>query len=274
MRLVRIWLAVALALPAIGCGRKATTVDVSPKKLKVYGIGSTQRLTGRILDKKGLPIEEGSISWSSSRADVASIDGSGRVTAKASGRAMIVAQFQKLETQVPVEVIDVKGVDITPPIVQLIGPPGTQYPLQAVAKSSTGKAVEMVLQWTSSKPSVATVDSRGVVSSVATGTATVVAKLADLQAGCVVTVSVRDLVRLQLQPGTAIVRPGDVQKFEVLGFGSDGKPIEGMSTVFQSSDPSVARVDTLGLATGVTAGTATIRATLGALTAEATLIVN
>jgi len=274
MRLVRIWLAVALALPAAGCGRKATTVDASPKKLKIYGIDSMQRLTGRILDKKGQPIEEGTISWSSSQPDVASIDSSGRLTAKSTGKTMIVARFQKLETQVPVEVIDVKGIDMTTPIVTLMGPPGTRFPLQAVAKSSKGKPVEIVLQWTSSKPSVATVDSRGVVSSVATGSAIVVAKLGDLQAGCDVTVSVRDLVRLQLHPETAIVRPGDVQKFEVLAYGPDGKPIEGISTLFQSSDPSVARVDPQGTATGVAAGTATIRATIGALTAEATLIVN
>jgi len=187
---------------------------------------------------------------------------------------MAVARFQKLETQVPVEVIDVKGIDMTPPVITLMGPPGTPFPLQAVAKSSNGKPVEIVLQWTSSKPSVATVNSRGVVSSVATGNAVVVAKLGDLQAGCDVTVSIRDLVRLQLHPQTAIVRPGDIQKFEVFAYGPDGKPIEGISTLFQSSDPSVARVDPQGTATGVAAGTATIRATIGALTAEATLIVN
>lgn len=274
MRLVRIWLAIALALPAIGCGRKATTVDVSPKKLKVYGVGTPQRLTARILDKKGQPFDQGTISWSSTVPEIASIDASGRLTTKASGKTVIVARFEKLETRVPIEIIDVKGIDITPPSLQLMGLPGTRFPLQAVAKSSKGQPVEIVLQWSSSKPSVATVDSRGVVSSVATGTATVVAKLGDLQAGCDVRVSVRDLVKLQLHPGTAIVRPGDVQKFEVLGYGPDGKSIEGMSTIFQSSDPSVARVDPLGVATGVAAGTATIRATLGPLTAEATLIVN
>ncbi len=274
MRLVRIWLAVALALAAAGCSRKAATIDVAPKKAKIYGVDNMQRLTARILDKKGLQIEEGTVSWSSSKPDVASIDSSGRLTAKASGKTMAVARFQKLETQVPVEVIDVKGIDMTTPIVTLMGPPGTQFPLQAVAKSSKGKPVEMALQWTSSKPSVVTVNSRGIVSSVATGSAVVVARLGDLQAGCDVTVSVRDLVRLQLHPQTAIVRPGDIQKFEVFAYGPDGKPIEGISTLFQSSDPSVARVDPQGTATGVAAGTTTIRATIGALTAEATLIVN
>jgi uncharacterized protein YjdB len=274
MRLVRIWLAVALALGAIGCGRKATTIDVAPKKAKVYGIDSMQRLTAHILDKKGLPIEEGTVSWTSSKPDVATIDSSGRLTAKGSGKTMVAARFQKLETQVPVEVIDVKAIDMTPPIVMLMGPPATQFPLQAVAKSSKGKPVEIALQWSSSKPSVATVNSRGVVSSVATGNTVVVAKLGDLQAACDVTVSVRDLVRLQVHPQTAIVRPGDIQKFEVFAYGPDGKPIEGISTLFQSSDPSVARVDPQGTATGIAAGTTTIRATIGALTADATLIVN
>ena len=67
---------------------------------------------------------------------------------------------------------------------------------------------------------------------------------------------------------------GELQKFDVVGFGADGKPIEGLSTLIVSSDPRVATVDAQGLATGVGAGTATIRASLGGLTAEATLLVN
>ena len=274
MRVFRVWLAIALALGGSGCAQKVASIDVSPKRIKVYGIGSTQRITARILDKKSRPIEQGSVSWSSSKPDVASVDDSGRVTAKGPGRTMIVARFEKVEAQVPIEVVDIKTIEVTPPNLLLVGPPGIRFPLDALAKSSTGKPAEASSQWSSSRPSVATVDAHGVVSTVGPGTTTIVARLGELQAGCDVIVSVRDVVRLQLRPATAILRVGDVQRFEVLGFGPDGKAIEGMSTVFQSSDRAVARVDAAGDATGVAPGTATIRATLGPLIAEATLLVN
>lgn len=274
MRLMRLGLAILVLTLAAGCGRKVVTVDVLPKKLKIYGIGNTQRLTARLLDKKGQPIDQGSPTWSSSKEEVASVDSSGRLTAKKEGRTMITARFEKISTQIPIDVIDVKTIEVIPPTLQLIGLPGTQFPLQILAKNSKGSPVETSVQWSSTKPKIATVDSKGVLTSVAPGAATVVARLGDLQSACDVAVIFHDLARLEVRPATAIVRAGETQKFEVVGFGADGKSIEGLSTVFQSSDRSVARVDPSGLATGVATGTATIRATLGNLKSEATLLVN
>jgi uncharacterized protein YjdB len=54
----------------------------------------------------------------------------------------------------------------------------------------------------------------------------------------------------------------------------DGKEIEGATARYSSSDPSVAPVDPAGIASGVKAGVATIRAQVGDKSAEATVIVN
>ena len=274
MRAFRLWPLIVLLLGAAACGRKAVTIDPSPKKVKIYGIGTTQRLSARLLDKKGQPLEQGSVTWSSSKGDVATVDASGKLTATGEGKALINATFEKLSAQVPVEVIDIKTIEVAPVSLQLIGPAGTQFPVQATTKSSKGTPVDVSVQWSSAKPNVVTVDAKGVLTSVGPGTSTVIAKLGDLQGACDVSVVVRDLTRLEMRPATAIVHAGEIQKFEVIGFSVDGKPIEGISTVFQSSDPAVARVDPTGLATGVTAGAATIRASLGRLVAEATLLVN
>jgi len=274
MRALRAWLLILAFLGATACSRKVATIDISPKKIKVYGIGSTQRLTARLLDKKSQPIDQGTIAWSSSKDDVASVDGTGRVTAKGEGKAVITAKFEKISSQVPVEITDVKTIEVVPASLQLVGPHGTQLRLQAITKSSKGKPVDVALQWSSSKPDTAAVDSKGVVTSLAPGTATILAKLGDLQSACDVTVVFRDLTRIELRPTTAILRPGEAQKFEVVGVGADGKSIEGLAAFLESSDQTVARVDPSGVATGVSPGTSTIRATLGPLTAEATLLVN
>jgi uncharacterized protein YjdB len=273
MRLFRLCLAIVV-LGTAACGRKAVTIDPSPKKVKIYGIGVNQRLSARLLDKKGQPLQQGSVAWTSSKGDVASIDSSGRLTANGEGKATITATFEKLSAQIPVEVVDIKTIEVSPLNLQLVGPAGTQFPVHAMAKSSKGAAVDVSIQWSSAKPNVVTVDPHGMLTSVGNGSSTIIAKVGDLQGACDVAVVVRDLARLELRPATAIVRAGDVQKFEVIAYGVDGKPIEGLSTVFQTSDPAVAKVDPLGLATGVASGTATIRTSLGNLTAEATLLVN
>ncbi len=274
MRVVRLSIFLALGLAAASCGRRPTTVDISPKKARIYGIEAAQRLTARVLDKKGQPIDQVSVTWSSAKDSVATVDSSGRVTAKGEGKTTIQAKFEKLSAQVPIEVIDVKTIDIAPNALRLVGPPGTQFPLAINAKNSKGKPVEASVVWSSTKPNVASIDAQGVVTAVAPGVTTLVAKLGELQTACDALVSFHDLARLELRPSTAIVHAGDLQKFEVVGFGADGKAIEGLSTVFSSSDPAVAKVDLQGEAVGVGPGTATIRASLGNLTAEATLLVN
>jgi len=265
---------VLLALTLAACSSKPASIEVSPKKVKIFGIDRGQRLTVRVIDRKGRALEQSVPTFTSSKADIATVDSSGRVVAKAEGKALVTISFGKLSTQIPVEVTDVKLIDVSPPSIQLIGPAGTQFPIQAKAKNSKDKPVDIKPIWSSPKPEIASISSDGVVTSVAPGVVTLVAKVGDVEAACEVRVTIRPVARLEVHPATAIVRKGDSQKFDVVGFGPDGKPIEGLNAVFQSSDSAVATVDPQGNATGVSSGTATIRASLGQVRGEATLIVN
>src|SRR5262249_28383474 len=170
--------------------------------------------------------------------------------------------------------VDIKTIEVLPPTVQLIGPVGTKFPLQAIPKNSKDKPVDAKAGWSSPKPAIATVSADGVVTAVAPGLVTLVAKIGDIESGCEVRVSRRDIARLEIHPATAIVKAGDNQQFEVFGYAPDGRPIEGLNAVFQTSDATVARVNPVGIATGVAPGAATIRVSIGLVKAEATLIVN
>jgi len=273
MRLFRLFL-VGLTLTLAACSSKPTTIDVAQKKVKIYGLERGQRLTVRVLDKKGRPVENAAPTFASSKTDVATVDSGGRIVAKSEGKSVVTVTFQKLSTQVPVEVVDIKTIEVIPASVHLIGPAGTQFPLQATPRNSKDKPVEAKTEWSSPKPAIATVTPEGVVTSVAPGVVTLVAKIGDVESGCEVRVTLHDVARLEIRPATAIVKAGDNQQFEVLGYGPDGKSIEGLNAVFQSSDATVARVNPAGVAIGVASGAATIRASIGAVKAEATLIVN
>jgi hypothetical protein len=273
MRLFRL-VPMAIVLAMFGCSTKPTSIDVAQKKVKIYGLERGQRLTVRVLDKKGRPLEKAVPTFSSSKADVASVDGGGRIVAKSEGKAVVTVSFEKLSAQVPVEIVDIKTIEVLPPSVQLIGPVGTQFPLQATPKNSKDKPVEAKAEWSSPKPAIATVSPEGVVKSVGPGVVTLVAKIGDVESACEVRVTLRDVARLEIRPATAIVRTGENQQFEVFGYGPDGKAIDGLNAVFQSSDASVARVNPVGVATGIGAGAATIRVSIGPVKAEATMIVN
>ena len=263
-----------LLLSAAGCSRRAARIEVSPKSLKIYGIDRPQRLTSRLLDKKNRPLEIGTANWESANASIATVDGGGLVTPKAEGKTRIIAKYEAIRTEVPVEVVDVKSLELTPTSVHLVGPVGTQVPLQVVIKNSKNVPISLTPVWTSSKPEVVTVSPDGVVTSVSRGVSTLLARVGDVQGVCEVVADIRNIARVEIRPLTALVRLGDSQKFEVIAYDPDGRSIEGAAARFASSDPGVATVTASGQASGVKAGATTVRATIGGMTAEATLIVN
>ncbi|HEY6065832.1 MAG TPA: Ig-like domain-containing protein [Thermoanaerobaculia bacterium] len=269
-------LAVALLslFGSFACSRRAARIDVTPKKLKIYGLDRPTRLTARLLDSKERPLELGTANWESAGPDIATIDSGGLVTPKSEGKTTVTARYDKVSTQIPVEVVDVKSVEVSPANPRLVGPAGTQIPLDAVVKNSKDKPIGLTPVWTTASPAVATVSPAGIVTAVGKGKAMIVAKVGDVQGACEVNVDTREITRLELRPQTALVRVGDHQQFAVLAYGADGVPIEGIAAVFLSTDPSVAKVDASGRAHGLGPGASTIRAVLGTTRAEATLIVN
>jgi uncharacterized protein YjdB len=261
-------------LLAAACSTKPASVDITPKKLKIYGIARTNRLSARVLDKKGQPVPEATADWSSSAPQTVEVQAGGRIVAKQEGKALVTASYKGVSAQVPVEVVDASVIEVGPVAVNLIGPAGVQVPLKAVVKNSKDAPVSIPPTWESSDQKVATVSEDGTVTSVGSGTTTIVARVGDLQGASEVRVDVRDIARLDLQPKTALVRVGDSQNFRVVAYAPDGTKIEGLAARFESSDPAVAVVDSAGTASGAAPGTATIQARLGGISAQATLLVN
>jgi uncharacterized protein YjdB len=263
----------AAALVGASCSSKPASIDISPKKVKIFGLERSQRLTGRVLDKKGRPVEMATPSWSASN-DVVEAEPGGRIVAKKAGKSRVKATFQNVEAEVAVEVVDVATIEVMPPTLSLTGPAGTAVPVTFAVKDSKQKPVDIKPTWTTSNPKIATVSEDGVVTSVAPGQTTVIGKIGDIQGGCDVVVALRPIARLEIRPATALSRVGETQKFEVIAYGPDGVAIPEVAAVFKSSDPSVASVDAAGVASGRKAGAAKIRVELAGQKAEATLLVN
>jgi trimeric autotransporter adhesin len=265
---------ISFVMLAAACSSKPAAIEVSPRPVKIYGLKQVQWLTGRLMDKKGRPLQSGSLRWSSSKSDIVTVDNSGKLQSLKEGRSVVTASFEKLSVQVPVEVVDVKSIEIVPASAHLVGPAGTTTTVTSVVKNSAGKPTSRPITWTSSKPAVATISGDGMVTSVGPGTTTIIGRVGDLQGASEVIVTVGEIARLEIHPTTALVRVGDSQRFEIVAYAPDGKAYEGGTAVFQSSDPAVATVDAGGMASGIAPGTASIKASIAGVSAEATLLVN
>lgn len=263
-----------LLAAAIACSRKPASIQVSPGKVMLYGLDRSQRLTARVLDDKGQPVEGMPPAFSSANTGVATVDGGGRVVSTGEGKTTIAVKAGTVSAEVPIEVVDAATIEVVPARATLLGPSGTSFALVALIKSSRNQSVSLPLTWKSSDENVLQVSPEGAVTSLADGRATVTATVGELQGAADIVVLVRDIARMELRPATALVRVGDSQRFQVAVYAPDGSRLADVMAGFRSSNPEVATIDGAGVALGVAPGTTTIRAELAGQAAEATLIVN
>ena len=116
------------------------------------------------------------------------------------------------------------------------------------------------LMWTSSDESVATVSQSGVVSAVAAGQAVITATTtdgSDLSASCNVTVLQVQAESIQLNVTTAGLNEGSTLQLTATVLPEE---CENKTVIWASNNPSVATVDSNGLVTTHSVGTATITA--------------
>ncbi len=154
---------------------------------------------------------------------------------------------------------------------------GQTQSFTAVAKDASGNPISGVsFTWESSNTSVATVNSSGVATGVAAGTAQIRAKVGNVTGTATLTVTTPPptVDSIEVTPATATIQVGQTQSFTAVAKDASGNPISGVSFTWESSNTSVATVNSSGVATGVAAGTAQIRAKVGSVTGTATLTVS
>ena len=174
-------------------GLKATcVVTVNPvpvsgislnKSELTLALGSSEVLVATITPSNAT---DQTVSWVSSDESVASVDQDGRVVAKAVGSAKIVASCGGKTASCRVVVwIPVSSVTLDKTSLDLLAGTSGKLVCTVLPADATNKTVT----WTSSNPSVATVDADGTVSARQKGTATITASAEDKSASCPVTVS-------------------------------------------------------------------------------------
>src|SRR5947208_393569 len=158
-----------------GCVAPVAAVTVSPAAPTVQ-VGQTVQLTATPRDASGNPLAGRVITWQSSNGAVASVNGSGLVTAVATGAATITAtsEGQSGTAVVTVSNVPVASVTVTPASASV--PQGATVQLTATPRDANGTALTgRVVTWGSNNTAVATVSGSGLVSGAGAGSATITA---------------------------------------------------------------------------------------------------
>jgi uncharacterized protein YjdB len=147
------------------------SVTVTPTTASVF-IGNTQQLTPTVTADAGAV---NTLTWRSSNPAIATVSGTGVVTAVALGSATITALATSDTTKRATSTITVPARTIAVAITQrnVSVNPGTSLTLNAVVTADPG--VNANVNWTSSNAAAATVNASGVLTGVASGTTLITA---------------------------------------------------------------------------------------------------
>ncbi|HEV2150143.1 MAG TPA: Ig-like domain-containing protein [Longimicrobiaceae bacterium] len=236
-------------------------VMVSPRADTLSAIGAATQLGATVYSQAGSPMSGAVVSWTSLNSGVATVDGSGRVVAKAPGTARVVAASGALADTATVVVRQViASVVVSPsaPTVQV----GQTQQVSASARDANGHEVPGVtFGWTSSNTAAATVNGSGLVSGVAAGTSYVTASAGGKSAVSTVTVAAVPVATVTVSPGTASIAVGGSVDLAAVARDGSGQVLTGRPVTWATSNAGVATVSSTGVVTGVAGGTVTVTAT-------------
>jgi uncharacterized protein YjdB len=287
-------------LALAGCETASTKPlfdDDSPASLQIsmaraeVDRGDTIRVEAVVLNRGGAPIgspsagaprQQAPVTWSSSDPSVANISRSGLVSAHRGGEVTITATTGTLVSASRLKVLPRgKLLTLTPKVDTL--EVGHALQLSAMVLSLSNSEVPgALLNWTSLQPSVASVDAKGLVKAIATGTALIVAGAHGYADTARVVVASRTISQLpiaavasvEIDPGEASLQVGAARQFRATVKDGGGSPVSTAVPVWTSSDAAVASVDNAGVVTPHAAGSATIRATVQGISGAAAVSVS
>ena len=247
--------------------------------------GSSQQLHVLLFDsdedETGQEITENLV-WQSASTGIATVDAQGRVGGVAAGSTQVSVRLGTLQASVPVKVLNAAITALSVVPAYQLSVPGLSHQYQALATVSGGLRVDVTnsVTWSVSQAAVASVNERGLVSSLAVGRTEIRASLYTFVASAHLQVLAPTQASLRVVPAEQSTPAGTAVLFEArLQVGE--RELDVTEQVrWSSANPAIAAFEapsTPGLASAKAQGSVVVSATLSyqgqALTAGAQLAV-
>ena len=235
-------------------------------------VGGTVQLTAEPLDAKGAVLSGRSIAWSSSRTSVATVSGSGAVTARSPGSAIITATVEGKNgvAAITVAPASVASVAVSPTSATLVV--GETVQLGAQPRDASGQPLGgRAVTWSTDRSAVATVTSTGVVTALSPGMATITASSEGRRGSATIVVRAPSVNRVQVTPASTTVKAGGSFRLTANVYDSRGNIMTEARVEWASSDTRIAVVDNAGGVLALREGSAVITATSGGKSGSASV---
>ncbi len=265
-----------------GSGNKPVSIAVSPLNRSIAA-GNTQQFTAIGTYANGTTQDlTTSATWSSSDSSCATTSNSagsnGKVTGLAPGATTITATYGLISdsTTLTVTSATLTSIAVTPTNPSMAAQTTQQFTATGTYSDNSTQDLTKQVTWSSSDPSITTIDSEGNATALAAGTTTITATQGPVSGTTTLPVSNATLSSITVTPINQSIAAGTTQQFTATGTFSDNTNQDLTAQVtWNSSDTSKASIAASGgLARAVAAGPTTITATLGTTSGTTTLLVS
>ena len=230
-------------------------------------IGQSAQATAVPRDSTAAPLTGRAVTWTSSDPTVATVSGSGLVTAVAPGVAVITATcegrsaFALATVAAPPAPVASVAVSINTNALTM----GQSTQATAIPRDATGQPLSgRGISWSSTNAAVVTVSSSGVVTAVAAGSADIVATSEGKTGSTTVSVALPPpsaVATVTVLPTSISLTVGKTTPITATVRDSTGAVMTTRVVTWSSSDPAIATVSGAGLVTAVAGGAAIVTAT-------------
>ncbi len=258
--LVSIAVTPASASIALGASQNLTATGT-------FSDGSTQDLTGLV-------------AWSSASAAVAIVSNApgtaGLVSSSGDGTTVVSATLGSISGSASITVGQtvLSSILIAPTNVTIALGATQQFTATGIFSDGSTQDLTTSVIWASDATAVASISPNGLASGIGVGGAVISATSGSVTSSTPITVAASVLVSLSVSPQAASIPVLNSQQFSATGMYNDGSMQDLTNAVnWSSSDQSIATIGGTGLASSGKAGSATITASLGSMSAGGSLSV-
>ena len=266
------------------CGSESTittnSIEVAPATASI-GITTAQQFSATAIlsdgTKKDVTAEA---TWATSDEALATVNTDGSATGVSAGEAVISATYDGKTGSATLTVTGatIASLAVTPATPSIAAGTTQQFTATATMSDSSTQDVTDQVTWASSDAAVATLGSDGLATGRAEGSTTISATLNEVTGNTTLTVSAATLQTIGVTPTDPSIAAGTGQQFTATGTFSDNSTQDITTQVtWSSSDTAVADISndagSEGVGAGLSAGTATITASLSNVTGTTTLTV-
>jgi uncharacterized protein YjdB len=264
------------SLPISVISATPSSIAIIPASATI-SLGKSAHLIAEVRDQNGNAIPGQSVSWASANPSIASVSGTGVVTAVNAGSVNITASSGPFSATSNITVIStaVTSVAISPSSAQL--QIGGKQQLSAVVTSNGGVVANAAISWSSSNPAVVTVSSTGLATGIGAGSATIAATSSGSSGSASLTVSApapAQVASVMVTFNSQSLLMGEVTQATATARDANGNVLSGKTAVWSTEDPQLVSVSSAGLVSAIAPGSGLVIAKVDGIVGWATLTIN